>query len=258
MKMNKHAKRGYLYLVLLFLYLPIITLIIYSFNENKTRASWGGFSLRWYIELFNDSRVMQALYVTVSIAVLAAVIATVLGTIAAIGIHSTEKLPRSLLINVSYLPMLTPEIVTGVSLMILFLAANVKLGFVTMLLAHISFDLPYVVFAVLPKLKQMNKHSYEAALDLGAKPRVALFKVVLPEIMPGIFTGFLLAFTLSLDDFVISYFTGGNVQNLSVMIYSMARRGINPTINALSALMFTFVMLLLIIVNKRASLADNK
>ncbi len=257
MKMNILFKRFYLYLILLFLYLPIFTLIIYSFNENRTRASWGGFSFKWYVELFADPRVMQALYVTVGIAIIAAIAATVIGTIAAIGIHSADKLPRSLLINVSYLPMLTPEIVTGVSLMILFLAAKVQLGFLTMLLAHITFDLPYVVFAVLPKLRQMNKHSYEAALDLGAKPRTALLKVVLPEIAPGMFTGFLLSFTLSLDDFVISYFTGGNVQNLSVMIYSMARRGINPTINALSTIMFTFIILLLLIVNKRASLADR-
>jgi spermidine/putrescine transport system permease protein len=256
-KFNTLFKRLYLYLILFFLYMPIFTLIIYSFNDNRTRGSWGGFSLRWYIQLFADPRVMQALYVTVGIAVIAAIVATVLGTIAAIGIHSADKLPRSLLINVSYLPMLTPEIVTGVSLMILFLAAKVQLGFFTMLLAHITFDLPYVIFAVLPKLRQMNKHSYEAALDLGAKPRTALFKVVLPEIAPGMFTGFLLSFTLSLDDFVISYFTGGNVQNLSVMIYSMARRGINPTINALSTIMFTFIILLLLIVNKRASLADR-
>jgi spermidine/putrescine transport system permease protein len=257
MKMNTLFKRLYLYLILFFLYMPIFTLIVYSFNENRTRASWGGFSFKWYLQLFADPRVMQALYVTVGIAALAAIVATVVGTIAAIGIHSADKLPRSLLINVSYLPMLTPEIVTGVSLMILFLAAKVQLGFLTMLLAHITFDLPYVIFAVLPKLKQMNKHSYEAALDLGAKPRTALFRVVLPEIAPGMFTGFLLSFTLSLDDFVISYFTGGNVQNLSVMIYSMARRGINPTINALSTIMFTFIILLLLIVNKRASLADR-
>ena len=257
MRINSHLKRLYLYLVLLFLYLPILTLIVYSFNENKTRASWGGFSFKWYIQLFGDPRVMQALYITVGVALIASVSATLLGTVAAIGIHSMDKLPRSMFVNVSYLPMLTPEIVTGVSMMILFLAMKMQLGFITMLLAHITFDLPYVVFAVLPKLKQMNKHSYEAALDLGAKPSTALFKVVIPEIMPGIFTGFLLSFTLSLDDFVISYFTGGSVQNLSVMIYSMARRGINPTINALSALMFTFVILLLIIVNKRASLADR-
>ncbi len=256
--MNRFFKRLYTYLILAFLYLPIITLILFSFNESKTRAHWGGFSLKWYVQLLHDPEILEALYITVGCALLAAVLATVLGTAAAIGIHDMSGLPHQLFVSVSYLPMLTPEIVTGVSLMVLFLAAKLNLGFLTMLMAHIAFDVPYVVFSVLPKLKQMNKHSYEAALDLGAPPRVALRKVVIPEIMPGIFTGMLMSFTMSLDDFVISYFTGGSTQNLSVLIYSMARRGINPKINALSALMFVFIILLLVLVNKRASLAQRR
>lgn len=256
--MSKFLKRLYLYIVLLFLYAPILTLVVYSFNANKTRASWGGFSFKWYIALFQDPDILRSLYITVACALIAALIATALGTLAAIGMHSMDKLPKTIFTSVSYLPMLTPEIVTGVSLMILFLAMRLELGFFTMVLSHVAFDVPYVVFAVLPKLKQMNTHAYEAALDLGATPAQALVKVVVPEIMPGIFTGMLLSFTLSLDDFVISYFTGGSVQNLSVLIYSMARRGINPTINALSALMFVFVMLLLLLVNKRASIVEQK
>lgn len=256
--MSKFFKKAYLYLVLLFLYAPILTLIVYSFNANKTRASWGGFSLNWYMELFQDPEILNSLYITIACAVIAAILATILGTLAAIGMHSMDKLPKLIFTSISYLPMLTPEIVTGVSLMILFLAVKLELGFVTMVLSHVAFDIPYVIFAVLPKLKQMNNHAYEAALDLGATPAQALMKVIIPEIMPGIFTGLLLSFTLSLDDFVISYFVGGPVQNLSVLIYSMARRGINPKINALSALMFVFIVILLLVVNRRASIVEQK
>lgn len=251
--MRKLAKRGYLALVLLFLYIPIVVLILQSFNAGKSRAKWEGFSLRWYGELLNDQAIMKALYVTLSIAVIAAVAATLLGTLAAIGIHAMRKRPQGVMMTMTNLPMTMPDIVTGISLMILFTFSQIERGYVTMLLAHITFNTPYVILSVLPKLKQMNKHTYEAALDLGAPPSYALFHVILPEISPGVITGCLLAFTLSLDDFVISYFTTSPmVQNLSTLIYSKARIGIEPTLNALSALMFLALLVLLLIVNHRA------
>ncbi|HHX21183.1 MAG TPA: ABC transporter permease [Clostridiales bacterium] len=252
--MNKALKRTYLGLILLFLYLPIAVLIFQSFNAGVSRARWEGFSLRWYRELVNNRSIMNALYVTLSIAVLAAIISTIMGTIAAIGIHAMDKRPLSIMMAMTNIPMTMPDIVTGISLMLLFLFTNITRSYWTMLLAHITFDTPYVVLSVLPKLKQMNKHSYEAALDLGATPGYALRKVIIPNVMPGVITGALLAFTLSLDDFTISYFTTSPlVQNLSTLIYSEARRGIKPTMNALSAMMFVALLLLLLLVNRRSS-----
>ena len=252
--MKKFCKRAYLALILIFLYLPIIVLIVKSFNAGKSRAKWEGFSFRWYTELFQDTRIMNALTVTVTIALLAMVVATILGTLAAIGIHAMKKRPQSFMMTLTNLPNTMPDIVTGISLMLLFLFTKVDRGYVTMLLAHITFDTPYVILSVLPKLKQMNRHTYEAALDLGATPMYALFHVIIPECMPGIITGAMLAFTLSLDDFTISYFTTSPlVQNLSTLIYSAARRGIEPTLNALSALMFVALLVLLLIVNRRTA-----
>ena len=256
--MIKWLKKSYLALVLLFLYLPITVLVVQSFNAGKSRAKWEGFSLRWYAELFHDEAIMKALYITVAIAVLAAIIATVLGTLAAIGIHAMRKRPQALMMTVTNLPMTMPDIVTGISLMILFTFTRIERGFMTMLFAHITFNTPYVILSVMPKLKQMNKHTYEAALDLGATPGYALRHVLLPEVREGVVTGALLAFTLSLDDFVISYFTTSPmVQNLSTLIYSKARIGIEPTLNALSALMFLALLVLLLIVNRRASNAQK-
>ena len=257
--MMKFIKRFYLSIILLFLYVPIVVLIVQSFNAGKSRAKWEGFSFRWYQELFNDPAIMQALYVTISIAILAAIVSTILGTLAAIGIHAMKKRPQSLIMTLTNIPMTMPDIVTGISLMLLFIFTKVERGYWTMLLAHITFDTPYVILSVLPKLKQMNKHSYEAALDLGATPTYALFHVILPEIMPGVITGAMLAFTLSLDDFTISYFTTSPlVQNLSTLIYSQARKGIKPTMNALSALMFMALLLLLLVVNRRSSKTEVK
>lgn len=254
--MIKFLKKFYLSLILLFLYIPIAVLIVQSFNAGKSRAKWEGFSFHWYDALFRDKAIMDALYVTVSIAVLAAVLATILGTLAAIGIHAMKKRPQAAMMTLTNLPMTMPDIVTGISLMLLFLFTKVERGYVTMLLAHITFNTPYVILSVMPKLKQMNKHSYEAALDLGATPMYALIHVIIPEIKQGIVTGALLAFTLSLDDFTISYFTTSPlVQNLSTLIYSKARIGIEPTLNALSALMFVSLLVLLIAVNRRGSKA---
>ena len=256
--MVKTLTRLYLGLVLLFLYAPIVVLMVYSFNASETRAVWGGFSLKWYQALFMDSDILEALYVTVSVAALATLASTVMGPVAAIGIHSMKSWTRSLYMNITNLPMLMPDIVTGISLMILFIFVKLPRGYGTMLLAHITFDIPYVIFSVLPRLRRMNPNTYEAALDLGAKPFTALRKVLLPEIMPGVITGALLAFTMSLDDFVISYFTSVRTSNLSMLIYSMTRRKVPPTINALSTLMFVVVLSLLLFINLRGTSRKKK
>jgi len=254
----RFIKRFYTFIIFSFLYAPILVLIIYSFNNSRSRGKWSGFTLKWYVELLHDRQILSALYYTILIAIISSVVATVIGTMAAVGIHNMGKWKKSLIMNITYLPVLNPDIVTGISLMILFIFVKMPLGFISMLLAHITFNIPYVILSVLPKLKQLNKHLYEAALDLGATPAYAFKKVILPEIMPGIITGMLLAFTLSLDDFVISFFTtGSGVSNLSITVYSMARRGINPKINALSSIMFIVVLLLLIIVNNRMSKDDS-
>lgn len=252
--MSKALGKIYLWLIILFLYAPIMVLMVLSFNDSRSRATWGGFTFRWYIELFRDRDILLALYNTIVVALLSSIIATIIGTFAAIGIFGYKKLSFNLVKNISYIPVINADIVTGVSLMLMFVFLGINQGFFTLLLAHITFNIPYIIFSVLPKLHQMDIHIYEAALDLGANPFKSIMKVVIPEIRPGIVTGFLLAFTLSIDDFVISFFTSGpGVTNLSIEIYSMARRGINPKINALSTLMFTVVMILLLVVNKKSA-----
>ncbi len=249
-----YLKRMYAVFIFIFLYSPIAVLIAYSFNKSRLRGHWGGFTFSWYLKLFHDRQIMQALNYTIAIALLSSVIATIMGTFAAIGIFNMGKLKKQIMMNITYIPVLSPEIVTGISLMILFIFLKMERGFMTLLIAHITFNTPYIILSVMPKLKQLNKHLYEAALDLGATPAYAFRKVILPEIMPGVLTGFLLAFTLSLDDFVISFFTtGSGVANLSIVVYSMARVGVNPKLNALSALMFICVLILLVIVNLRIS-----
>ena len=253
---SKALRITYVALVLAFLYLPIAIMIALSFNESVSRAEWTGFTFGWYLELFRSEEIMDALKVTLEVAVLATIISTVLGTLGAIGMHSMKKGWASLLTNLSYLPMNTPDIVTGVSLMLMFVFMKIPLGKGTMLMAHIAFDTPYVLFSVMPRLKMMNPNLYEAALDLGCHPMKALFKVILPEILPGVVTGSLLAFTMSLDDFVISFFTSSTDQNLSMIVYSAARRGIEPTMYALSTLMFATILILLLAVNRRTNLEE--
>ncbi|MDU7442406.1 MAG: ABC transporter permease, partial [Clostridium sp.] len=241
-RLENFIKRFYLFIIFLFLYTPIITLMVFSFNNSKTMGKWSGFTLKWYEQLFSNQRLMSALYYTILIALLASVIATIVGTISAIAISQMKGKLKALILNINYLPVLNPDIVTGIALMSLFIFLNFNFGFTTMLLAHITFDIPYVILSVLPKLRQLPPNLTDAALDLGAKPSYALRKVVIPQIIPGIAAGFLIAFTMSIDDFVISFFTTGpGVSNLSIEIYSMARRGISPEINALSTLMFIVV-----------------
>lgn len=246
----------YLALLLIFLYAPILILIVLSFNASKSRAKWGGFTLKWYSELFQNPEIMNALYTTLIIAFLSALIAVIIGTAAAIAMNSMKKTPRAILLAVTNIPMLNADIVTGISLMLLFVAIGnffkFSLGFTTVLLAHITFNIPYVILNVMPKLKQLNKNTYEAALDLGASGVYAFRKVILPEIFPGILSGFLLAFTMSLDDFVITYFTNGSTVNtLSTVIYSEVRKGIKPEMYALSTIMFIAVVVLLIFINRK-------
>jgi spermidine/putrescine transport system permease protein len=217
-----------------------------------------GFSLRWYRQLFQDSMLLTALRNTLIIAIVAAAVSTVLGTAAAIGIHGMNKWMRRAVMNVTNLPMVNPDIVTGVSLMLLFVAAakmlgGVSLGMLSLILAHITFCLPYVILSVMPKLNQMNPNLSEAAQDLGCPPSSAFFRVVLPEIAPGIVTGLIMSFTLSIDDFVVSYFTSGTTQTLPIFIYSMTRKRISPEINALSTLLFGIILVLLIVINVRTS-----
>ena len=252
-KIKSFIKRAYLLIIFIFLYTPIITLMIFSFNDSKTMGSWSGFTLRWYKQLVNDDKIMEALFYTLLIAILASTISTIVGTFTAIGINNMRNRKRkNILLSINQLPVLNPDIVTGISLMSLFIFFNMNFGFVTLLLAHISFDIPYVILSVLPKLKSLPENTIEAALDLGATPLYAIRKIIIPQIRPGIMAGFLMAFTMSIDDFVISFFTTGpGVTNLSIEIYSMAKRGIKPEINALSTIMFFTVLILLLIVNKK-------
>ncbi len=252
--MIKFLSKAYLGIIFSFLYLPIFILIIFSFNESKNRAKFTGFSFKWYIELFSNELIIKSLFNTLLIGFLSAIIATFIGTIAAIGIMQMNKKNKSFLLNLSYIPIINPEIVTGVSLMMLFVFLNkifgLELGFMTVLLSHITFCLPYVVLNVMPKLRQVDPSMYEAAQDLGCNPKQAFYKVVLPDIMPGIFSGFLMTFTLSIDDFVVTYFTSGSsFQTLPVTIYSMTRKKVNPQINAISSIIFLVVLIVLILIN---------
>lgn len=256
--MKKAASRVYLALIFLFLYAPIIVLIVFSFNDTQTssRTIWSGFTLRWYQRLFEDRYILEALRNTLIIAIVASIVSTLLGTVAAIGINSMNKKARRLMMNVTNFPMINPDIVTGVSMMLLFVFAvsmfkGKSLGMLSLILAHITFCLPYVILSVMPKLRQMDSNLFEAAQDLGCPPVKAFFKVVLPQITSGIVTGAIMAFTLSIDDFVISYFTSGTTQTLPIYIYSMTRKRVSPEINALSTIIFLVVMLLLFVINFR-------
>ena len=265
--MKKTLQNIYLSLIIFLLYAPIVTLVVLSFNNSKTRAKWGGFTGKWYISLFQNEQIMSALYTTLVIALLSALIATLIGTAAAIGIQGMKRKSRTIAMGITNIPMLNADIVTGISLMLLFIAVgsglkylgiNFSLGFATVLIAHITFNIPYVILSVMPKLKKTKRSTYEAALDLGASPIYAFFKVVFPDILPGVFSGFLLAFTMSLDDFVITHFTKGpGVDTLSTKIYSEVRKGIKPEMYALSTLLFVSVLILLILINVSPNKKDS-
>ncbi|NLV87173.1 MAG: ABC transporter permease [Clostridiales bacterium] len=243
-------------LTLIFLYLPIVVLIVFSFNKTKSRTIWSGFTLDWYRELFTDSTIMTSLQTTLAVSILGALIATIVGTFAAIGFFKMKRSWRSPLLTINNIPVINADIITGVSLSLLFVSAGAilgfDLGFGTLLIAHISFNIPYIILSVMPKLYQLDRNLFEAAQDLGCTWFQTIYKVIIPEIMPGIINGLIIAFTMSVDDFVISYFTAGSsVQTLSMTIYAMTRRRISPKINAISTLLFAVVLILLIIVNLR-------
>lgn len=261
---NSVFARVCMILALIFMYAPILVLIIFSFNDSKSRTVWTGFSFHWYADLFSDTRILKSLATTLEVSVIAMIVATILGTMAAIGFASMRRKPRSVVMAINNIPMTNADIVTGVSLMMLFVFAfgafnatlgkvfgiTLRTGFGTLLLAHITFDIPYVILSIMPKFNQLDPNLYEAALDLGASPWQAFRKVVLPELMPGILSGAMLSFTMSVDDFVISYFTAGSgASTLAMEIYAMTRKRISPEINALSTLIFAVVLITLIAVN---------
>lgn len=254
---KKSLSRIYLAIIFLFLYLPIGVLIVLSFNNSLSRVKWGGFTTEWYRNLVSDPTIMNAFYTTILITVASSVIATIIGTMAAIGISAMRKRNRQIMLGATNIPLLTADIVTGISLMLLFVRFT-ALGTSTVLIAHITFDIPYVILNVLPKLSNTSSHTYEAARDLGATPLYAFFKIVWPDIKPGVFSGFLMAVTMSLDDFSITYFTkGAGVNTLSTMIYTQLRKGIIPEMYALSTILFFLALVLLLIMNYR-SVKDAK
>lgn len=248
--MKNAAKKIYITLIFLFLYAPIGTLMALSFNASKTRAKWGGFTLKWYVKLFQNNDILEALGNTMLIALVSSAAATVIGTIACIAMNNMKKRTRTIMMGITNIPMLNADIVTGISLMLLFISLGFRFGLGTILLSHITFNIPYVILSVMPRMKQLNPSIYEAALDLGASPVTAFFKVVFPDLLPGILSGFLMAFTMSLDDFIITHFTkGAGVDTLSTKIYTEVRKGIKPEMYALSTIIFVAVLLLLILVN---------
>ncbi len=263
--MKNAVSRVYTALILLFLYAPILIMIFFSFNEGKSLSVFSGFSLRWYSELFQSTEVLTALKNTLILAVLSSLISTVIGTAAAVGIsRMRRKFVKNTILSVSNIPMMNPDIVTGISLALLFtfimtaLGLTSVFGFWTVLAAHVTFNLPYVILSVLPKLRQMDKNLPEAALDLGCTPLQSFFKVELPAIMPGILSGLVMAFTLSLDDFVISYFNAEDFQTLPIVIYGMTKRTVTPDMYALSTLIFGTVLLLLLLSNIASARGEAK
>ena len=248
-RFRKFISDFYLVIILIFLYAPIFTMMVLSFNQSKSRTHWGGFTLSWYTQMFQSRAIMYALYTTLLVAMISALVATVIGTVTALAINHMKPVSKNIFMGISNIPMLNADIVTGISLMLAFIAFGISLGFKTVLISHITFNIPYVILSVMPKLKQTDRSTYEAALDLGASPAYAFFQVVF---MPGVLSGFLLAFTMSLDDFIITHFTkGAGINTLSTLIYSEVRRGIRPSMYALSTVIFVVVLVVLLIANFR-------
>lgn len=252
--MKNALKRIYLGLIVLFLYLPIGVLVVSSFNDSKILGKWNGFTLKWYKQLFENESIINALRTTLFLALVASIIATILGTVACLTVNRMKRVPKSIITNITNIPMLNAEIVTGLAFMLLFVGMGISLNFSTVLIAHVTFCIPYVFLSVMPKVQQIDNNMYEAALDLGATPAYAFMKVTLPEIMPGIMSGFLLSFTMSLDDFIITHFTrGSGFDTLSTKIYTEVRKGIKPEMYALSTLLFVTVFVLLLLINREPS-----
>ncbi len=249
--MRKSIERIYLFIIFLFLYLPIMVLIVLSFNNSKAKVVWGGFTLRWYRELFTNRAILEAFSTTIFVSLASALLATLLGTLAALGIDAMKKRGRAIMLGATNIPLLNADIVTGISMMLLFVRFT-RLGLSTVLIAHITFNIPYVILNVLPKLKQSSRTTYEAALDLGATPLYAFYKITWPQILPGVLSGFLMAMTMSLDDFSVTYFTkGAGINTLSTMIYTEMRKGIRPEMYALSTILFLIALILLLFINFR-------
>ena len=275
---KKHSAllmRTYVILVFCFMYLPIAVMIAFSFNESKSRSNFTGFTLGWYKSLFHNEMILSALGLSLVLALVSSIIATVLGTLATLGINSMSRKSQLIINNISYVPVVNPEIITGVSLMLLFVVFNRQVsaalswllqrevelqgfGLGTLLIAHITFCLPYVIFNVSPKLRQLDPAVYDAALDLGCNPRQAFFKVVLPQLTPAILSAFLISLTYSIDDFIISYFTSGTMQTLPIAIYSMTKKKVSPEINALSAIMFVVILTIILAANAVDSAKERR
>ena len=259
-------QRAYIVMIFGFMYLPIAVLIAYSFNENKSRTVFSGFTLSWYKSLFQNEMILSALGLSLVLALVSSVLATVLGTLATIGINSMSRRTQLIVNNISYVPVVNPEIITGVSLMLLFVLLQQAgvggeggiFGWATLIIAHITFNVPYVIFNVGPKLRQLDPSLYNAALDLGCTPRQAFFKVILPQLTPAILSAFLICLTYSIDDFMISYFNCGTMQTLPIAIYSMTRKKVSPEINALSAIMFLVILTIILVSNHMDSRAYRR
>lgn len=257
-KLKKWIGKSYLGLIMLFFYVPILYVMVFSFNESKSLTRFTGFSLEWYEKMFSSRPIMEAVYYTVVIALIATVVSTIIGTITAIGLSKSRRVLREVVLQINDIPMLNPEIVTAIGFMLLFTSLNIQKGFWTLLIAHIVFCIPYVILSVMPKLRQLDDNLAEAALDLGATPIQALTRVIIPQIMPGIVSGALIAFTMSFDDFIISFFTTGpGVNNIAIYVYSSIKR-INPSINALSTIIVLVVTLVLVLVNVIPVIRDRK
>ncbi|MFV0380319.1 MAG: ABC transporter permease [Anaerorhabdus sp.] len=247
--MKRIPSKLYLFLLLAFFYLPILYVILFSFNDSKSLTHFTGFSLKWYEKMFSNRTMMEAIWYTFTIAVIATTVSTIVGTITAIGLSKSKRIIKEAITQVNNLPMLNPEIVTAIGLMLFFTSLQIKTGFMTLLLAHIAFCIPYVILSIMPKLRQIDSNLAEAALDLGCTPFQALTKVIIPQITPGIVAGALIAFTMSFDDFIISFFTTGpGVNNISIYVYTMYKR-INPSINALSTVIICVITIILVLIN---------
>lgn len=255
---KKVISHAYLIAIIAFFYLPIIYVVVFSFNDSRSLTNFTGFSFRWYEQMFANRTMMESIYYTIVIAVLATIISTIVGTLAAIGLSKSRRIIKETVTQINNLPMLNPEIVTAIGLMLFFTSLNIQFGFVTLLLAHIIFCIPYVMLSIMPKLRQLDDNLAEAALDLGCTPFQALVKVIIPQIMPGIVSGALIAFTMSFDDFVISYFvTGPGINNISTYVYSSVKR-INPSVNALSTIIVVGITIVLVLVNVIPLIKERK